>query len=587
MKKIKLLTPIMCAATVLPVVASLASCTTGEIKISEPEAKASVIDFKDHTRKFSQYCNYSVILGEDYNVDDIKITLEGDDAKYLAVADKKITNDRILTFSVGIIQPTETDYVFKFDVKFTINGKEKVSKGYTIDFKQSPGYREDQGSGVSWDGNPLIKNVVIAASERSSVINPNGFRGVKSITNVTLPTGTQGTKTIGANAFQDCSVQNINISEVNTFGKNAFNGTKIKELNFAGTDNVALDLGGIGSMSDSYSGTFANNPNLTKVVFAENPSAELITSCGAYTFANNPNLETVDLGNRFEKLGFGMFQNCPKLETIDLGNHIFELGSRYLGRSTATNSVFLGCTSLKKIIFGQACTIAQLCGYTFYNLPSLEEIDLPYDTDTGLTTLYSWVGNYDFANCTNLKKINHLDFSNLTTFVYGLGSHTFENCENLEIPHLNNTGCGYGSIGAFCFANCKKLSKLTVTSTFDGNRRYWQEGAFKGSGLEEIVFKENEDTSQRTDGVYASNTEENGVFENCTKLSKIDVSEIGDTTRFMGEYNGNWDAHNNMFKNISPTGTLTVKAAYAENWKNFFSNFVTFDADHWVVNEVA
>ncbi|MBO5907032.1 MAG: leucine-rich repeat protein [Clostridia bacterium] len=118
-----------------------------------------------------------------------------------------------------------------------------------------------------------------------------------------------------------------------------------------------------------YSLEFYNVPDcVTEIgdgVFNGSPETSIhiganVKKIGNYAFANMPNLLSVEFEEGCEIIADNAFQNCPKLEHVSFPTTLKQVGlggpNFYYG---AISGMFVGCTSLKKIVLPPCLTLDQ------------------------------------------------------------------------------------------------------------------------------------------------------------------------------------------------------------------------------------
>lgn len=224
---------------------------------------------------------------------------------------------------------------------------------------------------------------------------------------------------------------------VKTIGANAFQGTKITELNLA-------------------------NTTITKV---ENLFGTTLT--GSKDVANSTIL-SVTLPATVTEIAEGAFGNCTKLATIDM--------SKATGLTTIGAKAFAGC-AVKALDFSKSTAALTTIpadaindGTVFKTNATLETVSLP----KGFTTLTN-----AFKSCTALTTVSGLEST--TTAVTSIPANAFEG--DVALTTINTK-----TITTFskeCFKGCTALTSISFAAlTATG----LAESAFEGSGLTSATF---------------------------------------------------------------------------------------------------
>ena len=120
---------------------------------------------------------------------------------------------------------------------------------------------------------------------------------------------------------------------------------------------------------------------------------------------------------------------------------------------------FYGCSSLKKVTFGNDCELQTIDDAAFYGCTALEEISIPISVTS--------INPYAFSNCSNLTTVN-FNCPALTT----INEAAFENCKSLTSIDLS--GCtALTQIGKNAFRYCSaaryiKLPNSIVNGDYSG-----------------------------------------------------------------------------------------------------------------------
>ena len=262
---------------------------------------------------------------------------------------------------------------------------------------------------------------------RVTTINGNAFDGCTALKTLELPATCT---TIQGEAFNNCSgLSTVTFNNPNLAGinfsylayKSAFTGcTEISTINFNG-DGI-FSIGG--------TTTITTTPRRIHMLF---PSA-------------TTKLTTVIFGDGITGVAGNTpyFQGCTALETVNLGKH--NIG--YNGK--LPDSIFNGCTNLKKIEFSDELT--ELGTGAFSGCKALKSISIP----KGVTTLPANV----FKDCEALAE---LDLRNVTTIASG---DVFSGCTSIT-KLIVNQGVKITALIANNLKNLIGLSTIEVQTAAD------------------------------------------------------------------------------------------------------------------------
>lgn len=415
-------------------------------------------------------------------------------------------------------------------------------------------------SGV-FAGKATLKKVIIPVSvtvvEEKAFYDCLGLETVQFAENSALDT-------IGASAFRNCiSLKSISIpSKVTTLNPYTFYNCKslVKAVLPENLTRIGYYVsGGTEKLSSSGGYVFAHCENLAEINIPE--SVKWIQN---YSFLNCKSLRTIDLNVANGQLGEAAFAHCESLETVTLCADLKTLPSKAFiycyslsdihtaGATGETANVadlsqitsfgsnaFQHCTGLKKVTLSTDSSFTALSNYLFDGCSALEEVTLPNQL--------TYLGTYTFRN-SGLKKVRMPDgvsvlgssatnlYPSLTTKV-----GVFDGCTKLTNLDLNNVI----RIGGLSFRNCPLTE---VADTLDLSKvEEFCTGAFAGTGLKQVnlsgVLLKSTGTSAKTPPMgfgngssnrttLLTNSDGEGVFENCTQLTKVTFSNQTGTFAF-------------------------------------------------------
>lgn len=366
------------------------------------------------------------------------------------------------------------------------------------------------------------------------------FGNCVKLTSVTIP---EGVELLGNSIFRNCS-ELVSASLPSTLGNlNKMNSENYDIINYEGYKNI--------------NGAMDSNSNISQ------PSYESSYGCLA-TFYNCPKLKDVTLAEGIKLLMNRMFLNCTALTSITLPSTLARVNSAFIGCSGLTEITFpetvveigsladctglttlsipsnvnvndffcTNCTALTSVNFKgnvgtriSSTSFSGCAALTSVNIPtgvvtignnsfdgcaSLAQLTMPEPLATigeyafrnsGLTGItfqrnLTIIGKYAFDGCKDLVSINFP--ANVTE----IKEYTFNDCvklKNIELPN------GLIYIKDYAFNGCASLGKVTIP----GGVQNISPGAFKNSGLTEVILKE---------GVMSLS---NNSFDGCLLLKKV------------------------------------------------------------------
>lgn len=415
-------------------------------------------------------------------------------------------------------------------------------------------------SGV-FAGKATLKKVIIPVSV--TVIEEKAFYDCLGLETVQFAENS-ALDTIGASAFRNCiSLKSISIpSKVTTLNPYTFYNCKslVKAVLPENLTRIGYYVSsGTEKLSSSGGYVFAHCINLAEINIPE--SVKWIQN---YSFLNCKSLRTIDLNVANGQLGEAAFAHCESLETVTLCADLKTLPSKAFiycyslsdihtaGATGETANVadlsqitsfgsnaFQHCTGLKKVTLSTDSSFTALSNYLFDGCSALEEVTLPNQL--------TYLGTYTFRN-SGLKKVRMPDgvsvlgssatnlYPSLTTKV-----GVFDGCTKLTNLDLNNVI----RIGGLSFRNCPLTE---VADTLDLSKvEEFCTGAFAGTGLKQVnlsgVLLKSTGTSAKTPPMgfgngssnrttLLTNSDGEGVFENCTQLTKVTFSNQTGTFAF-------------------------------------------------------
>ena len=350
----------------------------------------------------------------------------------------------------------------------------------------------------------------------------------KDATNLTF---NENIKLILPYAFEACKFTKIIIPEgVESIGEGAFKECTNLESIILPTTLISIGKGAF--------------QKCTKLQSIDLPDA--LTNIRAYTFGGCSNLENVKIQNGVICIEYNAFIECSSLTNINLPNSLKSIGS----------CAFDGCKNLKYNDYNNGRYLGNDNNPYFALIKLLKKDILNFKLNTNTKHIYNSV----FAHCKNLKNIE------ISKEVISIGFDAFSFCDkltNIEVEEDNEyyksiegnlyskdgkeliqyaigkegtefvVPEGVESIGKRCFQYCKKLNRISLSSTLK-NIEYC---SFYGcSSLTSIVIPEGVTSigesafngcSSLTSIVIPEGVKSIGYapFDDCTSLINIEVDE--------------------------------------------------------------
>ena len=340
-----------------------------------------------------------------------------------------------------------------------------------------------------------------------------------------------------------------------------------------------------------------------------------VTTLSKYPFIGNGNVLTIALPENLRGLADYCFQKCTSLQNISIPNKVTAI-SQYC---------FDGCTSLSKVTLSKSLT--SIGQYAFQNCSNLYDIVIPNEIEslqinqyafsgcsldneavsklaslcsgtiysyafaniTSITEITaSYVTNYYFSGCTNLKKATILNPLNSGNF----GQYVFNNCSNLTTVILPNNATKLDdymfngntsltniniptsliSIGSSAFSGCTKLTSINIPDkvTSIGTNAF-----YNCTNLTSVIVSENANytlgqhafqSTGVTDACVAdimshASSVEPYIFDKCNSLENVEVKYFG----------------TNMFSNCTNLKTAKSTGTGSSTGNSVFQNDIALE----------
>ena len=343
-----------------------------------------------------------------------------------------------------------------------------------------------------------------------------GWEAFKGNTNINTVEIKDGVSIVGGHAFENCK----QLTSV-TFPKSI---ETLSESSFRGCELLAsVDLSSCRIITRSglhkhyaengVTAVFAGCKRLTNVKL---PTYSYFRTIPAEWFLDCTSIKEITIPSNVTEIDIGCFQGDTKLDTVKLGTSLGCIDDR----------AFSGCNSLKNITLPTSmmwigmeafdrCTALEKV--TVQAGTNLSEVDPAAFRETNLRTFtfpasctLSTISDQLFANCSKLTKVTIE-----ATSVENFGSHSFYNCPVLTSVSIPK---GLKGIGENCFAYCPKLNNVSLPESVENIGH----GAFRGC-------------ETFTSFVVPSKVTQigNNTFDGCKNLKSVSISVAAST---IGDY---------------------------------------------------
>ena len=249
----------------------------------------------------------------------------------------------------------------------------------------------------------------------------------------------------------------------------------------------------------------------------------------------------INLPQSLTLISYKAFENCTALTEITIPKNITT--DRSNDYTSYYGNWFVGCTSLKKVIFEEGTTtilrealansyvtdvvlpstLTQINYRAFNNMTGLKSISLP----ESLTV----IGEEAFSGCSSIES---LDIPKYVSTIY---SGAFKNCSSLKNIKLGN---GITLLSYKVFENCTSLTEITIPKNVTNDRdndytSYYGNWFFGCTSLKKVIFEEGTTTILRealansyVKQVVLPDSVENinyKAFSNCLNLTSIKIPQ--------------------------------------------------------------
>lgn len=379
----------------------------------------------------------------------------------------------------------------------------------------------------TFEGCVNLREVILPESIEE--IGDGTFLNCRNLKKINVP---HSVVSIGYEAFQNCGLTSISLTNVNDIDDKAFYGctslidvempetiTRIGFGAFYGCSSIK-DISIPKGITEIKYETFEKCSSLENIII---PDGTKIIEY--YAFKDCNSLVNVVLPDSVEVIEYHVFENCKSLVTIDSLQNVMEIGE----------STFKNCENLRDIILSE--NLEYIHQDLFYGCKNLKILTIPKNVivieknafcNSGLgvvkmSSSVKTIGDFAFSAC-NIKSIILPD--SLTS----IGNGVFYNCsflENIIIPK------NVISVGEGIFEQCEMLERVD----FEADVREIKKATFRYCKnlkivnisksiitIEELAFEHCENLNY----IYIPENVEfigKNAFYNCSNLNSINIPE--------------------------------------------------------------
>lgn len=334
----------------------------------------------------------------------------------------------------------------------------------------------------------------------NSKITAIGYGAFAELTNLRKVTIDVSVNLIGEHAFSGYTTtvggRTVNVAAAHNLTEVVIKGSRGAELKI-GRAAFGSDLGTDRLPSTGTTINYAACVNLYTLKLENGCN---ITEIGNYAFSYTQLFE-IELPTSLSKIGYGAFKNCGQLNKVVIGGNDTGFSvENVLGTDQdeqLKTGVFENCTRLETVVLPKSVT--QFKGGVFAGCTSLTKIEVDPENK-----VLQFIDGILYGKDATTGKITAIHFIPESVDI-----------EEYTIPD------GITEISAGIFGTASSsIKKLTINKyvTFIGK------GAFAGTNIEEVVFKNKEnaeDDGATTLTIEPGTKAAEGLFGNCKQLSKV------------------------------------------------------------------
>lgn len=283
-----------------------------------------------------------------------------------------------------------------------------------------------------------------------TAIGDDAFRGIESITSVTLP---NTLVYIGAGAFWACSFTSVTIpASVESIGEEALWVESLETINVESDNTVYCDIDGVLCSKDKTELIFC--PIAKQCTVYEVPNT--ITKIAENAFDSNDNITKIIIPNSVTEIGSKAMGFCLSLKNISVASDnpaYCDIDGVLFNKDKTKLCQYLGAKTTKEYIIPE--TVTTIGDYAFYLSIKLTSVVIPKSVTS--------IGNGAFRSC---KKIASFE---LPEVLESIGNNAFSSCEAVKSFVIPNS---VTSIGRNAFQRCRALQSVTIGSSVNTIGRY-------------------------------------------------------------------------------------------------------------------
>ncbi len=233
-------------------------------------------------------------------------------------------------------------------------------------------------------------------------------------------------------------------------------------------------------------------------------------------FANQGNIRTLTVGEKLSGIGNYAFYGCSGMNSIKLGN----------GLDTIGNYAFANCINMTTVTVDLYSRVQVIGDHAFYNCQALQEFSVPVSVTA--------IGDSAFEECYSMTHIELCGKSvesdtGVNTSLTELGNNVFRNCANLQSLTFPRTFTNNGdAVDVGMFKGCTSLKYISTASnliSFADSADY-SFAQFKEDMLDEFYFE-----GEPNSPVHTMCTENNFAFSHLGKdLYEITILDPNDSS---------------------------------------------------------